>query len=494
MNDNENKINGGEDIDRTPPSESEESQATRAFSWSYTDGDESASKASDESPAEANGDTPDEALTEEHKSPEESATESEDEQDTERAKEAEADPAKGNKESDEGRRSTVNPALIIATAMSGCAIILLLSIVLVSALGLFPSGNGNVVFIPVASPSTPEDHEISSDMLEEFMDSVVIIKAYYESGGSVGTGIVISENGYIVTNHHVIENSEKIYVWLYGEETPLTATVIGFKEMDDIAVLKINKTGLRPATFAKSSQCRVGERVYAVGTPEGDEFGWSVTQGIISCPLREIKLYKKDGTLEKKMNVIQTDASVNPGNSGGPLINSRGEVVGIITLKLSNSAGMGFALPSDGTLFNVESIIRKGHANDVNSGISVGRPLIGITGVGVQAETWYENVMQDGALSIKEVTEIYAASHTATTFYAAVSGVYVSDTNKSLDAAGKLQIGDIITKVNNIEVANIYAVMDIINEFSGGDTVSVTFYRGGDYRSVEITLGTETPS
>lgn len=396
--------------------------------------------------------------------------------------------------SENPKSSRSNRALIIAICTSGCAIILLLAITLIGVFGLFPSQSGNVVYIPVASPSKPQDYDTTSDMIEAFMDSVVIIKAELETGKSVGTGIILSESGYVVTNYHVIEDAEDIYVWLYGNDTPVEATVIGYTEMDDIAVIKINKTGLRPATFAKSSQCRVGERVYAVGTPEGDEFGWSVTQGIISCPLREIKIYKKDGSLEKKMNVVQTDASVNPGNSGGPLINVRGEVVGIITLKLSGSAGMGFALPSDGALIDIEAIIEKGHANGVDSGISIGRPLIGITGVGVEAKTWYENVETNGSTSIREVTAEYASSNPDNTFYAAITGVFVSNVSQSLGAAGKLEIGDIITKVNNIEVSNIYAVMEIINEFVGGDSVDVTFYRNGNYKTVSITLGTESPS
>lgn len=437
--------------------EDSENEAVHAFNWQYTD-----------------------------------ATES-NEQDTDCSTGSNKQSEPGSSTSNEKpKRPRANSALIIAIAMSGCAIVLLLAVTLIGVFGLFPSQSGNVVYIPIASPSTPADYETTSDMLEDFMDSVVIIKSTLATGQSVGTGIILSESGYIVTNHHVIEDAEDIYVWLYGNDTPIKAMVIGYKEMDDIAVIKINKTGLRAATFAKSSECRVGERVYAIGTPEGDEFGWSVTQGIISCPLREIKIYREDSTLEKKMNVVQTDASVNPGNSGGPLINARGEVVGIITLKLSGSAGMGFALPSDGALIDIEAIIENGHADGVQSGISVGRPLIGITGVGVEAETWYENIDTNGSSSIREVTEEYASNNSNTTFYAAVTGVYVSYINEHLDAKGKLQMGDIITKVNNIEVSNIYAVMDIINEFSGGDSVDVTFYRNGNYKTVSITLGTES--
>ena len=495
MNDNENKINDNETPEACNDSvEQQDNEAVKAFGWGYT---------ADEEKSEQNVNEGEQNVNEGEQSADENeqsandirqSSSENDETDVKDKNEEQLSSQSTNKaEQSKGsaRTASANPALIVAMVISGVAVLLLLAIALVGALGLFPGTNGNVVYVPVSPPNVSAESEASSDMLEGFMDSVVIIKSKLPNGESVGTGIILSENGYIVTNHHVIEGANNIYVWLYGSDTPVKAMVVGYKKMDDVAVIKINKTGLRPATFAKSADCRVGERVYAIGTPEGDEFGWSVTQGIISCPLREIKMYNSDGTLAKKMNVIQTDASVNPGNSGGPLINVRGEVVGIITLKLSDSAGMGFALPSDGALINIKAIIEKGNADDVDSGISEGRPLIGITGVGVEAKTWYENSEQNGTLTIREVTEEYANKNPQKTFYAPVTGVYVSAVSPNLDAAGKINVGDTMTKVNNIEVSNIYAVMDIINEFSGGDSISVTFYRNGKYHTVDIVLGTE---
>jgi serine protease Do len=323
------------------------------------------------------------------------------------------------------------------------------------------------------------------------MNSVVIVSAQSSLGKSTGTGIVISKNGYIVTNYHVVEKSDEISVKLRGASEATPATLVGYSEVDDVAVLKILATNLTPATFAKSDSCRVGDKVYAIGTPEGELYGWSVTQGIISCPDREILIYDNEGILIKKMNVVQTDASVNQGNSGGPLVNARGEVVGIITLKLSGSAGMGFAIPSDGALKDIEAIIKSGNADNVDSGISKGRPLLGITGVGVEGGKWYQDITTDEGSMIKEVTESFARQNPDSTFYAEKNGVRVSALTEGLDAAGKLDVGDIITAIDGETVYNIYQVMDIINRHNGGDTVTVSYWRNGQTHSANITLGTQ---
>ena len=382
---------------------------------------------------------------------------------------------------------------ILAIILSAVSVLLAGAVLACSALGIFPlngisagsvnlqiSGNGPVEY---------ENYESSPDMLEDVMNSVVMIGTKSVGGSGVGTGIILSADGYIATNYHVVEDAAAIKVYTYGGQT-FDATLVGFKKSDDVAVLKVNATSLRPAVFAKSKDCRVGERVYAIGSPEGEDFGWSVTQGIVSCADREIKIYDNEGILEKKMYVIQTDASVNPGNSGGPLVNARGEVLGIVTLKLAESAGMGFAIPSDGALELITAIIETGNADNVNSSVSSGRPLIGITGVGVEANKWYENYTDGVNSGVRVVDEQYAKNNPNTTFFAEVTGVHVSATTEGLDAANKLKTNDIITKVNGIQVTNIYEVMAIINKLNGGDTVKITYYRNKQYSEVTITLGT----
>ena len=190
------------------------------------------------------------------------------------------------------------------------------------------------------------------------------------------------------------------------------------------------------------------------------------------------------------MNVIQIDAPVNPGNSGGPIINVYGEIVGIVTFKRTDGEGMGFALPSDGVLINVNAIIETGSADHVESGITMPRPLLGITGVGVEGGKYYTFVEEGGESRIEEVEEIYANSNPETTFYAAVSGVYISAVSAGADAANYLKVGDIQTEINGKPIESIYEVMTVINEFNGGDTVFITYYRDGEYNTVEVMLRT----
>lgn len=381
----------------------------------------------------------------------------------------------------------------VAALLSACSIVLLCAVTLALALGLVPAGGGRVILLRVSNsgPVDYEDYEASPDMLEDFMNSVVIITTTTPTGYGTGTGIIMTSDGYIATNYHVVEKAEQIEVCLYGEKRSVEGALIGYSEADDLAVIKIDNQDLRYAVFANSSDCRVGEKVYAVGTPEDSDFGWSVTQGIISSTNREIKLYNDQGILDKKMYVIQTDASVNPGNSGGPLINVRGEVVGIITLKLSESAGMGFAIPSDGALKIISAIIETGSADGVNSSVSSGRPLIGVTGVGVEGGTWYESIETDQGSSIAPVEEEYAKQNPEKTFYAAVDGVYISAVTEGMDAADHLMPGDIIDEIDGTRVRTIYHVMTVVNYHNGGDSVHVKYYRDGEYFTANIILGTE---
>ena len=382
-----------------------------------------------------------------------------------------------------------------ALILSIVATLLTLTTLVCSVMGIFPlfDGAGGVVNLLVSGGGSGEDvsGDTSSDMLEDVINSVVLVKTTTASGTGIGTGIILSADGYIATNYHVVDQAKSITVTTYDSQA-LQAELVGYSEVDDLAVLKVKADSLRPATFAKSSECRIGESVFAIGFPEGDEYGWSVTKGIVSCPDREIKIYDSEGILEKKMYVIQTDTPVNPGNSGGPLINSRGEVLGIITLKLANSAGMGFAIPSDGALELITAIIETGSADSVNSSVTKGRPLIGITGVGVEANKWYESYTDGAKSGIREVDEEYAKANPDTAFYAAIKGVHVSIVNSKMDAANKIKVGDILTKVDGVEVTNIYQVMDLVNKHNGGDEIEIVFYRDGKYHTINVILGTDT--
>lgn len=206
----------------------------------------------------------------------------------------------------------------------------------------------------VNSAPTVEGEDISEKALLGAMDSTVIVMC----GSSAGSGIIIREDGYILTNRHVITDDSPLSIITRDAKT-YSAALIGYSERMDIAVLKIEASSLPTASFASSDSLRYGERVYAIGAPTGADFGWSVTHGIISCPKRVVEVYNDDGKLEKKMTLIQTDAAVNHGNSGGPLVNIRGEVIGIVTLRHSKGTGMGFALPADKALAEAVKIIDK---------------------------------------------------------------------------------------------------------------------------------------
>lgn len=489
MNENEKNIPNNEEPDinnneqpTTPPEKNEE--ATKAFNWEWTD-NENTSGSSNEEEKSAEEPTA-EPTAEESPTTEEKPTNEQ----TDGPEEAiETEEIAEPKNPTEPEPKHKNTALRVSSVLSACSLILLVAFALSVMLGLFPV-RSHVVYLPAVNDTpTAPDTEADPSLIEDFLNSVVIVTGNGVTSTSTGTGVIISPDGYIITNYHVIEGCATVNINLYGEKTAEKATIVGYHKEDDVAVLKIDRNDLRAATFVDSDSVRYGEKVYAIGTPEGSDFGWSVTQGIVSSPLRELLIYDDEGVLEKKMTVVQTDASVNHGNSGGPLVNVRGEVVGIITLKRSDSAGMGFALPSDGVLIDAKAIIETGSADHVNSGISLPRPLLGVTGVGVLKNTFYENYTNAEGSGVKVVDEEYAKSHPSNTFYAAVTGVHVSATTAGSDASKKLREGDIITEINGNTVNTIYSVMSIINEYNGGDSVTVKYYRSGKYYEAEITLG-----
>ena len=382
----------------------------------------------------------------------------------------------------------------ISLAFSSLAALLTILLVLAYAadtlLPTSPAAPGtNVSYIYVDSGTVKgESYDSYSDMIEDVMKSVVIVYGQSAEGSSTGTGVIISEDGYIITNCHVVEGCSSIQVMIKDSEQYTQARLVGYKMHDDIAVLKVDMNGLRPMTFATSKNCRVGERVFAIGCPNGVDYAWSVTQGIISSPRRQLKIYDTTtGTLEKKMLVMQTDVAVNPGNSGGPLINASGQMVGIITMKLTDSSGMGFALPSDEVLQMVTGIIKLGTGFGVDSTIATGRPLIGITGVGVEMGNYYRTTLT----GIEKVSAVYAEKNPDSTFYAGANGVYITTINSWADAKNKLKEGDIITHLNGATVFNVSQVSEIINDLSGGDTVDLTVYRNGESLNFTITLGVE---
>ena len=273
------------------------------------------------------------------------------------------------------------------------------------------------------------------------------------TNAAAGSGFVITEDGYILTNYHVIDGASAITVaFVDGKTYP--ATFIGGEEANDIAVIKINAQDLTPVVIGKSSDMLVGEKVTAIGNPLG-ELTFSETTGIISAMDRTITM--SDG---RKMNMIQTDCAINSGNSGGPMFNSHGEVIGIVSAKYSSSGveGLGFAIPMDDVADMVNELITAGY---------VSKPLLGV--------------------SVDDVPQSVQA-------YGVPEGAAVLVVTPGLpgEKAG-LKEGDIITKIGETEVTTADELITAKNQYEVGDTVTLTVYRGGETLTVEVTLEESTP-
>lgn len=292
------------------------------------------------------------------------------------------------------------------------------------------------------------------ELYERCSPSVVGISAYMQGqvGYSWGSGVIMSEDGLIITNTHVIDGADRAVVKLYNDEE-YEATLIGADSISDIALLKIEADGLPAAQFGDSSLLVVGEDVAAIGNPLGEEFRMTLTNGIISAISRDIN-YKS-----RTMTLLQTNAALNEGNSGGPLFNMYGQVVGITNMKMMSSEssieGIGFAIPSSTVVTVVNAILRDGKV--------VGRPSIGIT-VGP---------IPDSA------AEEYDLPH----------GLYIVAVSSGSDAEAKgLQQGDILLAVNGIEVTNTHQVLEIKEQFQVGDELSFTIWRNGETFEVSVAL------
>ncbi|MBO4913895.1 MAG: trypsin-like peptidase domain-containing protein [Oscillospiraceae bacterium] len=271
---------------------------------------------------------------------------------------------------------------------------------------------------------------------------------------SAGSGFIITSDGYIVTNYHVIDSANDVKVTLYdGKE--YEAKVIGGDSDYDIAVLKIEATGLQAVTLGNSATLQIGDDIAAIGNPLG-ELTFSMSEGIVSCVDREINL---DGT---PFNMIQVTAAINPGNSGGPLFNTYGEVVGIVSAKYTAYAntvaeGLGFAIPINDVIAMVEDIMENGRVTN--------RPYFGITVENVTAR----RAQQNG--------------------YSVDAGVRVSsvETGGAADKAG-IKAGDIIVKLGDRDVTSITDLNAAKKTYKAGDTATVTVNRNGELVELSITF------
>jgi len=327
-----------------------------------------------------------------------------------------------------------------------------------------------------------EDAKPIPDIVEDIMPSVVGVSATFEytvssydffgwgMGNSSqqemvgrGTGIIFSEDGYIVTNAHCIYDDSTTYhagealevSVRFSDQSEHDAKIIAYDTDTDIAVLKVDESGLKPATFGDSNDLRVGELVIAVGNPLGFDLFGSVTSGIVSALNRKISIN------DKEMNLIQTDAAINSGNSGGPLLNSCGQVIGINSAKMSSSygsasvEGLGFAIPIDDAKQIIDDLI---HYNYVK-----GRPQLGISTV--------------------DVTESDSRR------YNIPMGAYVAvvDSGSAAEKAG-IKVRDIIIDINGDTIGSTTQLNTVKNKYKAGDTIDVTVNRNGKDITLKVKL------
>lgn len=284
--------------------------------------------------------------------------------------------------------------------------------------------------------------------------STVLIYCTNRAGYSYGTGFFIRSNGYIATNYHVVEGYDEITVTLYSAER-VTAKLVGFDKENDLAVLKIDGNAYPVPAMGDSDAVRVGEAAIAIGHPSGASGAWTTTQGIVSAVDRRV-------TSSTTMPMIQTDAAVNPGNSGGPLCNGQAEVIGVVTRKISDYEGFGLAIPINEAMEILEGIL-EGKSDSVKEE-TASHPTIGIRG---------GDITKGSSYRINDV--VYTAART---------GILVSQ----VEVENGLQPYDIIYAIDGTTVKNVDALVSVLEQHKSGDRVTLSVWRDGEDIQVTVTL------
>jgi len=330
-----------------------------------------------------------------------------------------------------------------------------------------------VAYNSTSAKSTPsvgasDDTTGISACVAKIYDSVVMVENYKNSAlYGTGTGFVYKKDnkyGYLLTNYHVVAGSTSLKVALSNDEI-VDATFVGGDQYLDLAVIKIDvKHVLQVATIGSSENSRIGDTVFTVGSPEGKTYRGSVTSGILSGRDRIVSVAVDNSTTEDyAMKVLQTDAAVNPGNSGGPLVNYKGEVIGIISMKIVDNEieGMGFAIP-------IEDVMT--HIGELESGKAIERPMIGVSLINVsdQNAAYRYNINIDE--NVKE-------------------GVIVAGIEKNSGASNSnLKIGDVITKINGESTSDIAHLRYELFKHKVGDTIEITYIRNGKTAVTKVKL------
>ena len=308
---------------------------------------------------------------------------------------------------------------------------------------------------PDSVPNVPQEQGMSlQDIYEKSIGSVVSISCTGYNSASTGTGVVLTSSGFLVTNAHVVEGAREITAIL-SDQRQFPAVLVGADAVSDLAVLRIEADALIPAEFGDSTALRVGDSVVAIGDPLGIELRGTMTNGIVSAINRDLN------TGGRTLTLIQTNAALNSGNSGGPLINCYGQVIGINTLKIgvftsdAGAEGLGFAIPSTTVKEIADQLIAQGYVS--------GRPTLGITG--------------------ESMSSFYQF------YYNLPAGLYITELDPESHAAKKgMEAGDILLSVGD---TRIYSPEDLSSAISGlqvGDTVQVIIFRNGRQYTADLTL------
>ena len=358
--------------------------------------------------------------------------------------------------------------VLVSAATLGTFVLLIQN----GVIGIESKGDNALFTISRVVNSEPEESGSVSalseqDIAEKLIPSVVCIQNYQVtqqygfmqtdtensdvSPAGEGSGIIFSEDGYIVTNAHVVDGATSLKAIL-SDGTTYEAELVGIDTLTDLAVLKIDATGLQAAEFGSSEDLRVADQVMAIGNPGGYQLNSSVTIGYVSALNRAITNSSTGYTME----YIQTDAAINPGNSGGALVNQYGQVVGINSAKISATGyeGLGFAIPAETAQPVISDLIEYGYVKD--------RAMLGISGQFIDSLTGR--------------------------FYGLPQGEYVGALNSAEAQASGLQVGDVITAIDGTELTSETVLRSAINAKKPGETVELTVYRPSSNQTVTVTL------
>ena len=344
----------------------------------------------------------------------------------------------------------------------------ILGYVICSILSICFAFFGMFLYVKIAKPFEGDikervivNEEGISNSIDKIYDAVVIVETKNNSTYALGSGFIYDKEGYLLTNSHVVKGTNEINITLSSGDK-VNGTFVGSDEYYDIAVIKIDKKYVTTvATLGDSKSAKVGDTVFTIGTPVDTSYSWTVTKGILSAKDRKIEVSVSSKTKDWIMNLLQTDAAVNSGNSGGPLCNINGEVIGINNMKLSESkaSGIGFAIP-------IEDAIER--ANMIVNGEETKKANLGVSMTDINNADYYSK----GSYDKDQKT-----------------GVFIVGVNKDgpCDNAG-IKPGDIVIKINDIDVKNVAELRYNLSKNKPGDTVKITVNRNTEIKNFNVTL------